>query len=109
MVINIYSSAGTGGQPLVRTGLSLSLNTWTHYAWSLSGTTGSVYVNGTFLTNQTGMTPPPATNRTTCYVGYRFDLSTDLSGFDEIKIYNRSLSAAEITTDYSTASFITLV
>jgi hypothetical protein len=73
----------------------------------LNGTALSSYVNGVIAGSYSGMNVPANINRSACYIGYRPDTATDLSGYDEIKIYSRSLSAAEIFMDYSTPSFVT--
>jgi hypothetical protein len=103
------SNSAASGTFLNTYAISLAVNTWTHFAYTLSGTTANFYCNGTLKNTKTSMTVPPAVNRTGCFVGYRPDAAADLSGYDEIRIYNRPLSAGEITTDFNTATFITFV
>jgi hypothetical protein len=104
--ITTTTGSGTVSNP---TGLSIPINTWTHFASSLKGTTATTYINGTLKSTQTSMNVPPAVNRAGCFVGYRPDAASDLSGYDEIRVYNRSLNATEIAADYNTASFISFV
>jgi hypothetical protein len=100
------SGPGTG---MVSYFPSIPFYTWSHFAWTYSNGTGNTYLNGTFMGSQTGMLSPPGVTRAACYVGYRFDAATGLAGYDEIRIYNRSLNATEIAADYNTASFVNLV
>jgi hypothetical protein len=96
----------TGSRTSMQNTISITNNTWVYYAWTLRNGTISIYINGTLLGSQSGMITPPAVTRSPCYLGYRYDQATDLSGFDEIRIYNRSLNATEILNDYKSASFV---
>jgi hypothetical protein len=99
----------TGSLTNMQNSMSLPMNTWIYCAWTFKSGTVSVYINGTLFGSQSGMNTPPAVTRSPCYVGYRWDHTTDLSGFDEIRIYNRSLNATEILADYKTASFVSFL
>ena len=71
---------------------------WTHLVVSLSGTTGSVYLNGVLSAQSNGMNIPRNINRTTNFIGkdssnYYGNMWSDL---DDLRIYDRALSQTEI-------------
>lgn len=77
------------------TGSVLTLNAWNHVAQTFDGTTWRVYVNGAEVLNTTtasGKTPYPVTRM---YIG-RSD-NYFKGSLDEVAIYGRALSAAEIS------------
>ncbi len=73
------------------------LNTWYHLTTVLSGTTGRIYVNGNMTAQSTSISPPANTVKTNCVIGD--DGST--VAIDELKFFNRTLTEAEIRSDYS--------
>jgi hypothetical protein len=71
---------------------------WTHLAVTLSGTAGSVYINGMLVDQSNSMYIPRSKNRTSNFVGkdssnYYGNLWSDL---DDLRIYNRALSQTDI-------------
>src|SRR5262249_30994499 len=75
--------------------------TWTHIAVTLSGNTGTLYVNGVAVATNANMTIHPADlgNTNQNYLGdsqYAADPSLQGS-IDDFRIYNRALSANEVT------------
>jgi hypothetical protein len=102
-------SAGTGGFPTMgvytnNNGVpnfsatsQLPLNQWTHLAATLSGTTGTIYINGNPVGGGT-LNRPRAVVRTNNYVGrsnYAVDGYADAL-FDEIRIWNVARSQSQI-------------
>ncbi|HEY6503024.1 MAG TPA: Ig-like domain-containing protein [Chitinophagaceae bacterium] len=81
----------------------LTLNTWTHIASTYDGTTMRLYINGvqvsTFATtgNITVTTDPLRIGGTTALTAQYF-----AGLIDEVRIYNRALTQAEIQTDMNT-------
>src|SRR5262249_37489705 len=82
---------------------ALTANTWAHLAATYDGATTRIYVNGTLVTNkaQTGTittsTNPLQIGGDSLYGGY-------FAGrIDEVRIYNRALSVAEIQSDMNSA------
>jgi hypothetical protein len=63
----------------------------------LSGATGRIYVNGNMTANMTGINPPTNTVRTYCTI------ASGNMVIDELKFYNRALSAAEILSEAQTS------
>jgi hypothetical protein len=74
----------------------MPLNTWYHLATVLSGTSGRIYVNA-YQTIQDTMTLPAYAVKTNCRIG---DTAAINVVIDEVKWYNRALSAAEVTNKH---------
>ncbi len=76
---------------------------WYHVAVRLSGTTGAIYVNGASLGDRAGILVPRNLTRRYNYIGGNPSVGQGYANadFDEIRIYNRALSASEIAADYS--------
>jgi hypothetical protein len=86
--------------PYFLDGASTALNTWFHVAAVLNGTTGRIYVNGVLSASSTVGTPTDS-YRWNCRIG---SLGSNFANaaIDEIKFFNRTLSAAEVLADYNT-------
>jgi hypothetical protein len=108
---NYYLEANSpNGEPATRAtsggslfGLAgLTTNTWTHLAGTYDGTTLRLYINGVQVSNraQTGSiavsTNPLQIGGDTLY-GQHFQ-----GRIDEVRIYNRALTATEIQSDMNT-------
>jgi PKD repeat protein len=80
----------------------LPLNTWSHVAATYDGTTKTLYVNGTQVASapQTG-TIASSTDALTIG-GNAFSGENWAGMIDEVRIYNRALSPAEVTADMNT-------
>jgi Alpha-L-arabinofuranosidase B, catalytic/Concanavalin A-like lectin/glucanases superfamily/NPCBM-associated, NEW3 domain of alpha-galactosidase/Lamin Tail Domain len=95
---DINSQGGTS-QMIGGTGLQLPTG-WQHVAVTLSGNTGTLWVNGMPVATNTNMTQRPADlgNTNQNWIG-RSQFSADpllSAAVDEFQIYNRALSQAEI-------------
>src|SRR5207244_8606602 len=82
----------------------LGLNTWTHLAATFDGATVRLYVNGAEAVSQAQtapLTPTPGTLQigADSYTGENF-----AGRIDEVRIYNRALSAAEVQTGMNTGA-----
>ena len=79
---------------------AIPANTWTHIAVTLTGSTGRMYLNGTLVATNAGMSLNPASlgNTTLKYFGRsQFAADPYLDGsLDDFHIFSRALSAAEI-------------
>jgi len=99
-------SASCGGYD-IKTASSLSVNTWYHLVGSFDGGTKlrSIYLNGV-LENSTST--PAGINYTDYPTRLSFEISRDYQGnagmpglIDDVRIYNRALSPAEVQTLYT--------
>ena len=90
---------GRGADYDLRGTAQLALNTWTHLAATYSGSVLNLYVNGTQVASQ------PATGQIVSSTGaLKFGGNAIWSEWfngliDEVRVYNRALSAAEIQAD----------
>jgi hypothetical protein len=81
-------------------GPAVTPGVWTHIAVTLSGNTGTLYVNGVAVATNTGMTIHPtnlgATNHD--YLGKsQYGADPNLQGsIDDFRLYNRALPAAQV-------------
>jgi hypothetical protein len=82
----------------------LPLNAWSHIATTYDGTALRLYVNGT-LAGQRSLTGSMKTSSMPLKIGGNAVWGEFFKGqIDSVKVYNRALSAAELTTDMSAAA-----
>ncbi len=96
---------GTSGKPALyiegtqfSANQTIPLNTWTHIAATLNGTTGTIFINGNASGTHTFTTPPVNIIRNNCYIGksnWGGDPNSDAI-FDELRIWNTAKTAIEI-------------
>ncbi|MFI7228439.1 LamG-like jellyroll fold domain-containing protein [Nonomuraea angiospora] len=94
----IYTSSGANAPAAS----NLPLNTWSHVAATYDGSTLRMFVNGTQVaTNPTGGNLRTGTSP--LRIGGNSGSGEYFSGLiDEVRVYNKALTAAEITTDMNT-------
>jgi glucose/arabinose dehydrogenase len=81
----------------------LAANTWSHLAYTYDGSTTRLYVNGTQVATA-ALTGNAMTSGSPLRIGGNAVWGEWFSGaIDEVRVYNRALSAAEIATDRDTA------
>ena len=84
----------------------VALNTWFHVAATYDGTTTCLYVNGVLKTTSTAITGNLVTNTSPMKIGLdQTGANPFAGGIDDIKIYGRSLSAAEVKDLYQSPEF----
>ena len=95
---------GNGSEQQINGASALATGAWVHVAVTLSGTTGTLYVNGAVVGTNASMTLNPSSLGTTGnnYIGKSQFSDPYLTGdIDNFRIYNRALSATEISSLYS--------
>ena len=107
-IYNLYARNGqgqpeanvfAGGSNRWATGSALPLNTWSHVAGTYDGTTVRLFVNGVQVGTK-AFTGTIATSTGALRIGGNSLWGEFFQGqIDEIRIYGRALSAAEIVTD----------
>ncbi|HTU74991.1 MAG TPA: beta-L-arabinofuranosidase domain-containing protein [Trebonia sp.] len=93
------TTSGSGGEQQVNYGTRLPVGTWSHVAVTLSGTTATLYVNGTAVASNPSVTITPSSLGSTgnTWIGRSQFGDPDLNGsVDEFQVYSRALSAAEV-------------
>ena len=105
--ITFSHNNGNGGTPSsgeAYTNPAIPANVWAHIAVTYSGGTVSVFINGALLRTFTGVNSPLTNNspvdigRMLYSGGYRHFFSGKM---DDMRLYNRALSAAEVTALYN--------
>jgi hypothetical protein len=82
---------------------ALAVNTWTHLAATFDGATVRLYVNGAQVASR-AQTVPLVTGTGTLQIGADAYTGENFAGrIDEVRIYSRALTAAEIQADMNTA------
>ena len=94
------TTSGGGGEQQINGPSTLPLNTWSHVAVTLSGTTATLYVNGQVVGTNANMTLTPAdlgvTNQN--WIGHsQYSADPYLAAtVDDFQIYNYALTPAQI-------------
>ena len=89
----------SAGEQIIDGSTSLPVGAWTHLALTLSGTTGTLYVNGIAAGSSTNITLDPSDLGTTTanYIGKSQWADPYLDGLvDDFRIYGSALSASAI-------------
>lgn len=93
------TTGGSGAEQRVDSSQSVSANAWVHVAVTLSGTTCTLYLNGTAVGTNTAMTLSPSSLGSTgnTWIGKSQYGDPLFNGaVDEFQVYNRALSRAEV-------------
>ncbi|MCI0347851.1 MAG: Ig-like domain-containing protein, partial [Acidobacteriales bacterium] len=92
-----------GAEQDTRGTAALAINTWTHLAMTYNGSVLRLFVNGTEVSNK-AVSGSLLTSTGALRIGGNSVWGEFFSGLiDEVRIYNRPLSTAEIQTDMNTA------
>jgi hypothetical protein len=94
------TTSGNGAEQQLTAPGTLPLNTWSHVAVTLSGSTGTLYINGTPVATNASMTLHPSDLGATSqdWIGRsQFNGDPALNGtVDDFQIYDHALSGAQI-------------
>lgn len=93
-------SIKNAGAEQVLDGPALTAGDWAHVAVTLTGSTGTLYFNGTAVATKSITIDPSAINPTLNYLGEsQFTADPLFAGaLDEMRIFKRALSAAEVSS-----------
>ena len=81
---------------------AIALNTWTHLATTYDGANQRLYINGVLVATKAQTGAIAAANQPLRIGGNNVSGEFFQGLIDEVRIYNRALSAAEITADMTT-------
>lgn len=98
------TTSGSGGEQRINGTANLATGAWVHVAVTLAGTTGTLYVNGAQVGQNTAMTLKPSSlgNTTLNYLGKSQYADPYLNGqLDDFRIYNGALTAGEVFSLYN--------
>jgi hypothetical protein len=99
--LSLPAMGGTFGNPIYGTG-ALIANSWAHLAATYDGAMMRLYVNGVQVSSR-AQTGAIATSTNPLQIGGDSLYGQYFAGrIDEVRIYNRALSVAEIQTDMNT-------
>jgi hypothetical protein len=101
--MKIDDGTGTTSSNMQSTLVSLQwYNKWIHIAYVFSGSTASIYANGTQIATSTLLPAPPNVVRTAAsiFIGYSSAASA-YAVYDDIKVWNVALTAGQIASDYA--------
>lgn len=98
------TTSGSGGEQRINGTANLTTGAWIHVAVTLAGNTGTLYVNGAQVGQNTAMTLKPSSlgNTTLNYLGKSQYADPYLNGqLDDFRIYNGALTAGEVFSLYN--------
>lgn len=103
----VYDNAATPS-PSMYSNAAINDNAWHHIVWTATGATSTMYIDGT-LDSQVAQAHPSSAG--TAYIGWdASNVGEYFPGYiDEVRVYNRALSAGEVAQLYNQSSTATRV
>jgi hypothetical protein len=96
------TNSGSSNEQQINSSVAIAAGTWTHIAVTLSGSLGTLYVNGTAAGTNSAMMLNPSMlgNTTNNYIGKsQFSGDPYLNGLvDEFHIYSQALTASQVSS-----------
>jgi formylglycine-generating enzyme required for sulfatase activity len=105
----LWASVGQNGAPGVSANVSapISANTWYHAVIVYSSQVNSFYLNGAYINSATCTASGASTNSGTLSLGsLPYEDPGFYGSFDDLRIYNRALSAAEVSALYHEGGYM---
>lgn len=100
-IISLITNQATFGTTTVSTAVCMDKNRWYHYVYTRVGTTENAYINGALVgTKTTAENANTVSNANSLIVGDNSWSPNMPAIVDDIRLYNRALSATEIATLY---------
>ncbi|NDB96967.1 MAG: hypothetical protein EBZ78_12550, partial [Verrucomicrobia bacterium] len=100
LYFHIQNTANTGGWYARVTNPVLNSNGWQHLTYTREGSVHRMFVNGALMSLETNSTPMPSGNGAPLTIGSAENGGWVKGSMDQIRIYNRTLSTAEISQLY---------
>src|SRR3989338_3080579 len=97
---DIMDNTGNGQAIAITSAGEITAGNWYHFAYTYNGTNGKIYVNSALKNTSSALSGTVGTAREHLYIGQRINQYYFNGLIDEVSIYNRSLSAAEINQSY---------
>ena len=100
-------TTSNGSEQALQATSSISTNAWHHFVVTLSGNTGTLYIDGAVAATNTSMTLHPSNlgNTANNWIGKSQWSDPYFNGkIDEFRIYNIALTAAQVTSLYGASS-----
>src|SRR3989338_5539632 len=97
---DIMDSSGNGQAQAITSAGEIAAGSWYHFAYTYNGTNGKIYVNSALKNTSSAWSGTVGTAREHLYIGQRINQYYFNGLIDEVRINNRSLSAAEINQSY---------
>lgn len=99
-VLHVLNSSGTP----IGSGFNMIANVWNHITLARNGNNFSLYVNGNLITS--GANINPANPDHIGNNGVTNNGNSAIGWYDDIKVYNRAISATEVTAIYNMPSVL---
>jgi hypothetical protein len=96
----VFRTQGSGGAD-INTGLASSPGTWRNIIATHDGTTAKTYVNGALISSNTNVVTGQNTSNNIAIGAYASGIYASYGAIPIYRLYNRPLSASEITSNYN--------
>src|SRR3989344_6061027 len=101
-----WTLASSGSTYNRTTSIQFGNNTWYHVAVTWNGTNSTIFINGTGVSGSTAGGLTQITAFTPFIIGAAWDAGAPFNGtLDEVQLYNRTLTIAEINASYDAKAY----
>jgi hypothetical protein len=103
----VIGNSTNNGYYILNTPSAVLSSGWNNVTATLSDTSANIYVNGVLDSSASGSGSRIAANSNPVFIGGRQDNSTYFNGsIDDVRVYNRALSAYEVTQLYQSGQAV---